>query len=268
MKKILLTLGILSAIAMIPSASFAQDNSSSCLSLADDLSFGMSGSSDVLALQGFLASQDYLSATPNGTFGPMTLQAVKDYQASNEIPATGFVGPLTRKSLNDISCGGMQNQVSQSTNTAAIPNGTTTPATDATAVDSGFVVTQTSTNIRPAKVSATAPMIYSLSPVSGAPGTQVIITGSNFDRNANAVYFNGSKIASDESGNFNFYSPDGKSITFYVPAQKTDDCTSSICTNAVSNAAYPSGAYSVRVLNAAGTSASISFWLDASAAGN
>ena len=35
-----------------------------------------------------------------GVFGPKTLSAVKAYQTANGIPATGFVGVLTRARLN------------------------------------------------------------------------------------------------------------------------------------------------------------------------
>jgi len=38
--------------------------------------------------------------TSTGYFGPITLSAVKAFQAANGIPTTGFVGPLTRAALN------------------------------------------------------------------------------------------------------------------------------------------------------------------------
>jgi len=37
-----------------------------------------------------------------GYFGGITLKAVKAFQILNDIPATGFVGPLTRAKLNSI----------------------------------------------------------------------------------------------------------------------------------------------------------------------
>ncbi|HYC79765.1 MAG TPA: peptidoglycan-binding domain-containing protein [Candidatus Binatia bacterium] len=55
---------------------------------------------DVLELQKVLASMGYLTAEPNGNFGQATLSAVKKYQASVGVPATGYVGPQTRAKLN------------------------------------------------------------------------------------------------------------------------------------------------------------------------
>jgi peptidoglycan hydrolase-like protein with peptidoglycan-binding domain len=56
---------------------------------------------DVTALQGILiADGDLHISAPTGWFGPLTFAAVKEYQAANGVPATGFVGPLTRAVLN------------------------------------------------------------------------------------------------------------------------------------------------------------------------
>ncbi|MGB9762629.1 MAG: peptidoglycan-binding protein, partial [Minisyncoccia bacterium] len=46
-----------------------------------------------------------LGITPaSGYFGPLTLQAVKQFQTRNGIKATGYVGPLTVKALNEEYC--------------------------------------------------------------------------------------------------------------------------------------------------------------------
>jgi peptidoglycan hydrolase-like protein with peptidoglycan-binding domain len=74
-----------------------------CTSLLSD--FGASTrSNDVLALQRFLSSSDYLSATPNGYFGQATLSALKQFQSVNGLSSTGYVGPLTRALIQKISC--------------------------------------------------------------------------------------------------------------------------------------------------------------------
>ncbi|MDD4122847.1 MAG: peptidoglycan-binding protein [Candidatus Pacebacteria bacterium] len=71
-----------------------QNNSIGSVSFDTNLSYGMTNN-DVKALQ------EVLGVTPtSGYFGPLTLAAVKEYQANNGIPNTGFVGPLTRQALN------------------------------------------------------------------------------------------------------------------------------------------------------------------------
>ncbi len=56
---------------------------------------------DVTELQKILIAAGYLKiGAPTGYFGPLTLAAVKLYQAAHGIPQTGFVGPLTRAALN------------------------------------------------------------------------------------------------------------------------------------------------------------------------
>ena len=58
---------------------------------------------DVLALQKILVKQKFLSATPNGNYGPATFAAVKKFQKDNKIKQTGNVGPATKDVLNKIS---------------------------------------------------------------------------------------------------------------------------------------------------------------------
>lgn len=64
-----------------------------------DFGIGTSGQ-DVTELQTRLTSEGYFTATPTGYFGPITQSAVMGYQSAHGIPATGFVGPLTRAMLN------------------------------------------------------------------------------------------------------------------------------------------------------------------------
>ncbi len=75
-----------------------------------DLSVGMTNG-DVAHLQALLnediATQVAVAPNPGSagsetsTFGPATLAAVKIFQAGHALPATGFVGPLTRAVLNN-----------------------------------------------------------------------------------------------------------------------------------------------------------------------
>jgi hypothetical protein len=67
-----------------------------------NLRFGSRGN-DVVELQKALKKLGFFPATqePTGYFGPLTRTAVIAYQKANGItPAVGFVGPLTRASLN------------------------------------------------------------------------------------------------------------------------------------------------------------------------
>ncbi len=66
-----------------------------------DLKPGSSGA-EVLALQKLLAKKGYLTAKPNGNYGPATTAAVKKLQAANKITQLGTVGPNTRTTLNKI----------------------------------------------------------------------------------------------------------------------------------------------------------------------
>ncbi len=64
--------------------------------------FGMgTENTDVTNLQTILIAAGYLDIdAPTGFFGPLTFAALTQYQAAHGIPATGFVGPLTRSQLN------------------------------------------------------------------------------------------------------------------------------------------------------------------------
>lgn len=63
------------------------------------LSQGSSGT-EVLELQKRLKSEGYLTATPNGNYGPATVAAVKAYQKAKGLSQLGNVGPATRAALN------------------------------------------------------------------------------------------------------------------------------------------------------------------------
>lgn len=55
----------------------------------------------VMELQKFLIKAGFLQIeVPNGTFGPATEAAVKDFQSANGLEPVGFLGPLTRALLN------------------------------------------------------------------------------------------------------------------------------------------------------------------------
>ncbi|HEY0907811.1 MAG TPA: peptidoglycan-binding domain-containing protein [Candidatus Paceibacterota bacterium] len=97
MKKITYAIGILSLLSVATPALAA------CTDIAADIGSGSTGS-NVTRLQVYLAEAGYLTATPNGVFGPATLAAAKKFQAANGISSTGFVGPTTRAFIKAKSC--------------------------------------------------------------------------------------------------------------------------------------------------------------------
>ena len=64
-----------------------------------NLKYGSTGN-EVTELQKILVKDGYLTATPNGNFGPATEKALKEYQKTNGLNSDGTVGPATRKVLN------------------------------------------------------------------------------------------------------------------------------------------------------------------------
>ncbi len=100
----------LKAVSSVPAATnAASDNSAQGLATASaaiSKNFGENteniDSNDVLVLQKYLAANGYLKEKyVTGEFGPITKQAVKDFQVANNItPATGFVGDVTREKIN------------------------------------------------------------------------------------------------------------------------------------------------------------------------
>lgn len=57
----------------------------------------------VLNIQKMLFNLDLLvEENINGTYGPITTEAVRKFQADNGLPQTGFVGPLTRAKMEEL----------------------------------------------------------------------------------------------------------------------------------------------------------------------
>ena len=84
------------------------------------LGFGDRGD-DVLQLQEFLSNEGFLTATPNGHYGPATVSAIKKFQSNHGIRQTGSVGPSTLSALNRIL----------STTSTSLPPSTSTSAIQA-----------------------------------------------------------------------------------------------------------------------------------------
>lgn len=113
MKKLLLA-----GLFLFPTLAFAQT-----VSFQNNLSYGSTGT-DVSALQEFLVTQHLLAPQyVTGNFYSLTLAAVKSFQTAESIsPISGFVGPITRSTINTI----LASQVSDSEENAA----TSTPPID------------------------------------------------------------------------------------------------------------------------------------------
>ncbi len=115
MRKIIYTLSIITLCFMGTPALAA------CTDITQDLGTGSTdtnASGNVTRLQNFLKEVGFLSATPNGVFGPATLTAVKKYQTSQSLSSTGFVGPLTRSTIKAKSCA----QITAPTSPAVVSN--------------------------------------------------------------------------------------------------------------------------------------------------
>lgn len=68
----------------------------SASAITKTLSRGLKNDAQVRFLQTFLVSKGFLTATPDGNFGPMTEAAVKKFQTANGVSPLGIVGPQTR----------------------------------------------------------------------------------------------------------------------------------------------------------------------------
>lgn len=66
------------------------------------LKYGAKGTA-VVELQEFLIEGNYLAAGNNsGNFFSLTLKAVKAFQVANNLPSTGYFGPMSRKIASDL----------------------------------------------------------------------------------------------------------------------------------------------------------------------
>ncbi len=112
MKKYILSLFIFSLV-LAPSFSFAvgdtdpNPQASDCVSIVNNLRYrdrDIDKNGEVSTLQDFLQSKGYLNNEPTGYFGLLTFKAVKDFQASNNISPTGYVGQITKAKIVALTC--------------------------------------------------------------------------------------------------------------------------------------------------------------------
>src|ERR1700722_1544293 len=89
--KILMKKYIILLLLLVPAFAAAAIN--------QNLYYGMQQNSGVKELQQFLIGKGFLSGSATVNFYSLTLDAVKKYQTSQGIGATGYVGALTRKAI-------------------------------------------------------------------------------------------------------------------------------------------------------------------------
>ncbi|MBR5633365.1 MAG: peptidoglycan-binding protein, partial [Clostridia bacterium] len=108
------------------------------------IKYGMKGD-DVANLQSILNKLGY-NLTVDGSFGPKTLAAVKDYQTKNGLTVDGMVGPQTQSLLYGSPSGSTTGNTS---NNIVNKSETTVPATNtgATTATNAGKVTNTSTDV-------------------------------------------------------------------------------------------------------------------------
>lgn len=113
MKKFLSLLLIASFVytSVLQNINFAKAqtiNQSNCLNLSYNMGLASNDSEtngEVTKLQLFLNSKGFMNHIPTGYFGYLTLSALANYQASNNIfPSAGYLGPITRANINNNTC--------------------------------------------------------------------------------------------------------------------------------------------------------------------
>jgi len=220
----LLTAGVASAQTYYPYS--APNQNLSCVSLTHHLTRGSSDAQtngEVSKLQRFLVSQNYPGGGAwmiTGYFGSGTEQAVRNFQNTNGIVATGAVGPATRDAIQRQTCG----------NSFSAPTIPTTAAPTQTIPQDAFAFPFNTSNSFFNYLSTTFPyladyfqsfkepvasnivQINQLTPNFGGVGDQVTIWGTGFSSAGNAVHFGNGVIA-------NIRSFDGRSLTFEVPSE-------------------------------------------------
>jgi polysaccharide biosynthesis protein PslG len=191
-----------------------------------NLTIGDSGT-DVSSLQSDLITQGYLSvASPTGYFGQLTAAALRKWQASSGLPATGYFGMLSRNDMKAI-------QQSESAAAAPIatpptvPPLTTSPATSPTSPPTPPVVSDSGGGgggggsppaAAPAAISAppatantqqsTPPTIFITSPAPSSTVSKTITVSASASDNVGVIkvefYVDGSLETTDTSSPYTF----------------------------------------------------------------
>ncbi len=247
MKKIVLTYVValfsISFVSLQAQIYTTSQYANECVNITRNLRLGVSDrftNYEVSLLQDFLSPQYlYLPDGPTGYFGNATFRAVKAFQNEYRISTTGYVGPITRSKIAELTCregGGV---------------GRACP-TDAKICPDGRSVGRVGPYCEFAScsgVSARTPIIYSVSPSQVSIGGLVSISGTGFISSGNEVFLNNSSIG------FAGLSGAGM-LTIVIPRTIGTPCPTNVFCIQGSRDLVP-GMYSLKVVNTNGTSNSI-----------
>ena len=198
-----------------------------CVQLSTNIRYGTSDThtdGDVSRLQAFLVTQGLFSQSNMGTlhFGPATLRAVLAYQTAHQIPATGYVGPLTRANISSVSCG------------------TTTPPSGTVSL---YSVTPSTANVG---------STVSITGFGFTSNNTILMDGNVAARNVPIT----SSIAIACTTNSTCHGGINQTITFAVPSSLSPYCAAGMACPMYVRLLTP-GTYQVTVMNDNGTSASL-----------
>lgn len=251
MKKIFLTIGLLSTLAFIFPV-YSQSNyttlgyANECIDITYNLRLGSRDNNteyQVSLLQDFLSpTYLYLPVGPTGYFGQATLRAVKSFQRDHGISQTGYVGPMTRAKIRELTCGAGGGGVCTK-DLKMCPNGT---VVERTGRNCQFVCPTTGTT---PIGGVQTPMIYSIYPSQATVGSQVTISGAGFVSYGNEIMFNNTSLGYGISSG-------AGTITFIVPRTTGTPCPPNVYCIQGEREVTP-GTYTIRVKNQNGTSNSI-----------
>lgn len=204
----------------------APTQQTSCIVLNSNMGYGRydySSGGAVSQLQTFLNGQGYFNSFYFGTgrYGAITLRSVAQFQAAHGVPATGFVGPLTRALIQQISCGTNPTPVEGVSLYGAYPNA---GAVGTTVTLSGLGLTSDNTILMDGMVAAkNVSIMY----------TFACIPGITCDNNRQV-------------------------LSFTVPNYLSPNCAANMACAQYVRLVTP-GQYKVTVVNANGTSNAITF---------
>jgi peptidoglycan hydrolase-like protein with peptidoglycan-binding domain len=279
---------LLAAYALLSITAYAQPVNAQNYVFTTTLRQGMRGQA-VLELQKRLVSEWFLSDSPTGFFGQATVTALQNYQRAHSLDAVGFLGQLTRASLNGTTVAPAPVPVSAvvsqpSPQTPA--HGGYDGVISQMYVDGSFVLRMrdgskvlvknpfsagvflnvkgifdplagtidkvTTFNVKDPGAADALPNITVIDPGSGQVGTKVTLTGTGFLKTKNSVI-----IGSVKNAVINVPSADGTTLTFTIPSAPCDQLLKVNCPTTV----LPSGNYDVFVSNANGVSNNVAFTL-------